>query len=81
MAGLAQARGDLVFLIDSDLEGPPAWLSLFHVALRSHGADVVYGVQAKRQGSLSERLSGALYYATLNSMLQIPIPRNVVTCV
>src|SRR5262249_31937147 len=79
MTGLAHARGDLVFLIDSDLEEDPAWLTLFYTTMRSQGADVIYGVQPKRQGTLSERLSGAVYYATLNSMLQFPIPRNVLT--
>jgi len=79
MTGLAHATGDLVFLIDSDLEEDPAWLSMFHATMRSEAADVIYGVQARRQGSLGDRLTGALYYATINSMLEFPIPRNVMT--
>jgi putative glycosyltransferase len=49
MTGLAHARGDLVFLIDSDLEEDPAWLLTFHEALRTSRADVVYGVQEVRK--------------------------------
>jgi putative glycosyltransferase len=79
MTGLAHARGGLVFLIDSDLEEDPAWLASFHDTMRREDTDVVYGVQSRRKGSLTERLSGALYYATLNSMLDFPLPRNVTT--
>jgi putative glycosyltransferase len=79
MTGLAHARGTLVFLIDSDLEEDPAWLGSFYDRMRQEGADVVYGIQSRRKGSLTERLSGALYYATLNSMLEFPLPRNVTT--
>jgi putative glycosyltransferase len=79
MTGLAHARGELVFLIDSDLEEDPAWLGSFHDRMQRDGADVVYGVQSRRKGSLVERATGALYYATLNSMLEFPIPRNVIT--
>ncbi len=39
MTGLAHARGDLVFLIDVDLEEDPAWLSTFHDALRGSAAE------------------------------------------
>ncbi|MGH9204016.1 MAG: glycosyltransferase, partial [Vicinamibacterales bacterium] len=45
MTGLAHARGDLVFLIDCDLEEEPDWLQPFHEALETSGADVIYGVQ------------------------------------
>jgi putative glycosyltransferase len=79
MTGLAHARGELVFLIDSDLEEDPAWLGSFYDKMRHEGADVVYGIQARRKGSLTERVTGALYYATLNSMLEFPVPRNVIT--
>ncbi len=79
MTGLAHAGGELVFLLDSDLEEDPAWLALFHETLAREQADVVYGVQRRRKGSVMERLTGALYYATLNAMLDHPLPRNVIT--
>ena len=79
MTGLAHARGELVFLIDSDLEEDPAWLQDFHDTMQREQADVVYGVQARRKGSLAERMTGAVFYASLNSMLEFPVPRNVVT--
>ena len=79
MTGLAQARGELVFLIDCDLEEEPEWLLRFHEMLRRTGADVVYGVQSARKGGFLERVSGALFYLLLNRMLTDPIPRNVLT--
>src|SRR5687768_16761937 len=37
MTGLAKATGELVFLIDCDLEEDPAWLGTFHQRLRAGG--------------------------------------------
>ncbi len=50
MTGLDHARGDLCFLIDSDLEEDPAILSEFFDKLRSSDVDVVYGFQSGRKG-------------------------------
>jgi putative glycosyltransferase len=79
MTGLAHASGELVFLLDSDLEEDASWLADFHRVMIEKHADVVYGVQQSRKGGLVERLSGAIFYATFNAMLELPIPRNVVT--
>jgi putative glycosyltransferase len=79
MTGLEHAVGELVFLIDADLEEDPGWLALFHETLAREQADVVYGVQRRRKGSVVERLTGAVYYATFNAMLDHPLPRNVIT--
>src|SRR3970040_1251802 len=79
MTGLAHARGELVFLIDCDLEEEPEWLLRFHETLQRTGADVVYGVQSTRKGGLVERASGALFYLVLNRLLTPPLPRNVIT--
>lgn len=79
MTGLARARGDLVFLIDCDLEEDPAWLVTFADTLRRTRADVVYGVQRKRKGGPLERMSGELFYSVFNRLLTHPIPRNAVT--
>jgi len=79
MTGLAHARGELVFLMDCDLEEEPEWLLRFHETLVRTGADVIYGVQSSRKGGLIERVSGALFYKVLNRLLSDPIPRNVLT--
>jgi len=79
MTGLSRAQGDLVFLLDSDLEENPEWLTLFHDTMVRERADVVYGVQNARKGNLLEKAAGALYYATFNLLLDPPLPRNVIT--
>lgn len=79
MTGLMHARGELVFLIDSDLEEPPELLGGFHQALHANAADVVYGVQAARRGGVGERLSGWIYFKVFNWISEVPIPVNVVT--
>ena len=56
MTGLAHARGDLVFLIDCDLEEDPALAAdVSRHARHRTGVDVVYGVQAERKGGWLER--------------------------
>ena len=79
MTGLAQSRGQLVFLIDSDLEEEPELLARFHAELTRTGADVVYGVQARRKGGLFERVSGGLFFHVFNFLSSQPIPANLLT--
>src|SRR4051812_40198993 len=79
MTGLAHARGDLVFLIDSDLEEDPELLSTFADALRQSAADVVYGVQQRRRGDVFERWSGWLFFKIFNALSDHRIPANVLT--
>jgi len=79
MTGLADSRGDLVFVIDSDLEEDPAWLLTFYDAMKSTGAEAMYGVQRSRKGGWFERMSGALFYRVFNKLLTHPFPPNIVT--
>ena len=78
LTGLAHARGELVFALDSDLEEDPDWLGPFYERMRETKADVVYGVQQKRKGRLFERISGALYYATFRLLSSHRVPTNQV---
>jgi putative glycosyltransferase len=79
MTGLARASGDLVLLIDSDLEEDPELLNVFHQTLLQTGADVIYGVQAERRGSLAERAGGWLFFRIFNALSDSPISANLVT--
>ena len=79
MTGLAHARGDQVFLIDSDLEEEPEWLASFDQKMRENDSDVVYGVQAKRKGSLSEKVTGWFFYRIFRFLTGIAQPDNIVT--
>ena len=79
MTGIEHARGELVFLLDVDLEEQPEWLDEFRRVMEQTGADVVYGVQSRRKGGAFERLSGAIFYKSFNALLDHPIPENSVT--
>jgi putative glycosyltransferase len=77
MTGLQYAEGDLVFLIDVDLEEEPELLAPFYEKLLETGADVVYGVQEKRKGRGVERLFGSLYYKLFNLLSSVKIPEDL----
>ena len=79
LAGLAQARGDLVFPIDVDLEEDPAWLESFAAELKRYDVDAVTGVQGLRTGSLFQRLSGTVFYRLFNLLSETKIPANQCT--
>ena len=79
MTGLSHATGDLVFLIDSDLEEPPEILLQFHEKLIGGDWDVVHGVQRDRRGGAFQRLSGNLFYAIMDMLSDRSIPRNLIT--
>ncbi len=79
MTGLAQAKGELVFLIDSDLEEEPEWMLAFSKKMEEEKCDVIYGVQEKRKGGFFERVSGKLHYDLLRHVMGFPLPQNITT--
>jgi putative glycosyltransferase len=79
MTGLVHARGDLVFLLDSDLEEEPELLHKFYEEMTRTAADVVFGVQEQRKGKLFERVTGAVYFKVFNFFSTYPIPTNHIT--
>ena len=76
MTGISQARGDLVFLIDVDLEEPPEILGDFYRELIEKSADIVFGVQQQRHGTWFQRVSGEAFYHLYNLLSSNVIPRN-----
>lgn len=79
MTGLAHAKGERVFLIDSDLEEEPEYLLPFSRQLEAEGCDVVYGVQEQRKGSWFERWTGAWFYVLVRWLTGLALPDNIVT--
>ena len=80
LAGLRQARGNMIFLIDIDLEEQPEWLAEFWRAIHDErggpAADMVYGVQRARAGSAMKRHTGTLFYRFFNLASDTQIPAN-----
>lgn len=78
-AGLAIARGERVFLVDCDLEVPPAVLVELAAKQQSTGADLVFGYQQTRKGGWLERVGGGLFWKGFNAFSETKIPENVLT--
>jgi putative glycosyltransferase len=79
MTGLAQACGEYVFLIDSDLEEEPEWLISFKEQMLREHSDVVYGIQGERKGGAFERVTGSVFYKLFRALTGINQPNNIVT--
>lgn len=74
-AGLAHATGDLVAIMDDDLEDPPEILPLL-LARLAEGFDVVYGVRRRRKRSPWHRFLYKAFYQVLGAMSDIRMPAD-----
>lgn len=79
MTGLEHARGERIFLLDSDLEEEPEWLLTFAEQMSEDNSDVVYGVQESRKGNFIERISGRWFYGLFRLLTGLHLPENIVT--
>ncbi|MDC0182978.1 glycosyltransferase family 2 protein [Nitrosomonadales bacterium] len=79
MTGLAQAQGERIFLIDSDLEEAPEWLASFEQQMHEEDSDMVYGVLAKRNGGWVEKLTGWFFYRIFRLLTGTEQPDNIAT--
>jgi dolichol-phosphate mannosyltransferase len=74
-AGLAQAAGDAVILMDSDLQDSPEALPRF-VAEWLSGYDVVYAIRTHRKEGLWKRLLFTAFHRLLAAIATVPIPAD-----
>ena len=77
--GLEHCKGDLIFLIDCDLEEEPELYYYFLDELEKNNLDLVFGQQKCRRGNFIEKLNGNLYYFLCNLIADFKIPRNMQT--
>ena len=81
MAGLSQAQGERIFVIDSDLEEDPSLLVDFWAKMEEESeVDVVCGYQNKRSGGWFDRMSGNAFYFLLKLSTGLKLTPNQVTC-
>ncbi len=74
-AGIAQARGEWIVVMDCDLQDPPEQIPhLYAKALEGH--DIVFARRMQRPGSRLRRALGRLYFATLNWVAGTNIDRS-----
>jgi putative glycosyltransferase len=79
MTGLSYAKGELIFLLDSDLEEEPELLNMFYKSYQELDVDVIYGVQKARKGNLFEKITGGLFYRFFNLLSSYAVPHNLIT--
>ena len=76
-AGLAASSGDLVLLIDADLQDPPELLPAMINKLQTEAADVVYGQRRRRDGeTVFKRATAAGFYRVLAWLSETEIPAD-----
>lgn len=79
-AGLENATGERIFLIDNDLEVHPNVLCEFYKIMDDKPElDVIYGFQEERKGRFIESFSGKLFWKTINYISEVKIPANILT--
>ena len=72
-AGLTRARGDVVAVIDADLQDPPEFI-LDMVAKWREGYEVGYGIRTNRKEGPFLRMAYALFYRILKKIANVDIP-------
>jgi glycosyltransferase involved in cell wall biosynthesis len=76
IAGLAEASGDAVVVIDCDMQDPPELIPEL-VARWHEGYDVVYAQRRTREGeTLPKRIVAALGYRVIARIAEVEIPPN-----
>jgi polyisoprenyl-phosphate glycosyltransferase len=72
-AGLQHATGDVVVVMDADLQDPPESVGPF-ISKLEEGFDVVYAVRTKRKEGIAKRALYFLYYRLLKKLASLDIP-------
>ena len=73
-AGLAEAGGDVVVVIDADLQDPPEIVPKM-VALWRAGVDVAYGMRSEREGETAfKRWTAGAFYRLIDRLSGVSIP-------
>lgn len=77
MAGIDEATGDAVILLDADLQDPPSLIPVMIKHWRS-GAEVVAAKRTNRAcDRFAKRAAAALYYRVHNALSDVKLPENV----
>ncbi len=73
-AGLENAKGDAIVIIDADLQDPPELIKDLYVKMKE-GYDVVYAQREQRAGESWHKLMTAkLFYRFINRLSEVSIP-------
>lgn len=75
-AGLDHACGDVVVILDSDLQDPPELIPRM-LSIWQEGYDIVYGVRSQRDGeSWFKKATAKAFYRLIERVSRVRIPRD-----
>ena len=75
-AGYDHVRGDVVVVMDGDLQHPPAIIPDM-IKKWEQGFDIVYGRRSHRKEGWLRQLTGNLYYKLLNKVSSVSLPGDI----
>jgi len=74
-AGIKNATGDYIIILDADLQDPPALIPDMVKKAQDENANVVYAVRKSRMGeSWFKKMTAKYYYRLINSMSETKLP-------
>ncbi len=75
-AGLKEVTGNVILIIDADLQDPPELIPDM-LKLWEEGNEVIYGERKSREGESKFKLfTASMFYKTLNALSDVEIPKN-----
>jgi putative glycosyltransferase len=77
LTGMRLARGEFVFLVDSDLEEEPELLLTFKDLMEKSGADVVFGVHEQKSGTVFRRFTSGSFWRLFNALSETRTVENI----
>jgi glycosyltransferase involved in cell wall biosynthesis len=76
-AGIDEARGEAVIVIDADLQDPPEVIEDLYAAWAEEGYDIAYARRRTRKGeSWLKRFTAAAFYWLMAKVSDVEIPRD-----
>jgi putative glycosyltransferase len=79
LSGLQNAVGEVIFLIDSDLEEAPELLGVFWNEFQASNSDVIFGVEKTSSKNWHTRIISKLFWRLFNRYTRIQIPEGICT--
>ena len=76
LSGMREAVGEVIFMLDSDLEDDPAWLLCFWKKLRGENVKSVYGEYVRTDGPYWRRRGADFFWRIYNRLSSLDLPIN-----
>jgi dolichol-phosphate mannosyltransferase len=74
-AGLDESRGNIVIIMDGDLQDPPEEIHKLYSKF-TEGYDLVYGIRQERQDSFFKKITSLMFWWILRSFSGVDMPAN-----